>query len=958
MKAHLPLIYIFLIFFCFEASSIGLKEVREYPNTPLSNAKTWDIDIYDDSWAYFATEDGLVQYDGSMPRIFQLNNRNPLRSVNVDGNQGRVYVSGINEFGYFVPSTETSLKYVCLSDSVGEDRQIGNIWGIYPGHGSVMAQGDGQIIIYDEKTAEHKVVNAGMKLDCSNVIDGVMWLGTDRGLKFLMGSAVTAAPGAGDLDGIRIRSILPFGNGILVVTADKGIYSYDRSSLTRLEGASLAAMRLGEVFSADIHDDILALGSIDNGVGVVDLTTGNMHIYDEENGLPNNTVLRVKFDRKGDLWAGLDLCVVKIRITNPVETFNNKALPIGSGYVLSTVDGKMYLGTNRGLFYVDFLPGADLSRSEFHRVDGLRGQVWGLSKVDNRLFCCHDRGLFVLHDGKAERIGDVNGVWNVVRAVDDPNLAYVGTYSGFYKIHRENGEWKMGNKIGGDDGSCYNFAMESSGVLWRFDGGEGVFRLHLDANKDRIARSENFVSASDGFSLLNDVSISRIDNDIYFSTENGIYRYDSKENKIIHDEHMSLMLGSPRKVRRLKKTGGWLYALTDKEILQADPAGILGLKRIPLTVPEIRTVHEGDVLFDVAPDYVAYPTPLGFSFFDFSEKMDVKAMDTEKARINLVAISSSNDSIVYTCNFKGTKAPIVLDYKDNSIKIVYGTSGDELPGTLYSYRLNDEKWSIPSPLKIKEFTNLHEGDYRFEVRIISPEGTESLDGVDFRILPPWWRSAWAMAAYAVILLALLWFVFWLEKRRVRMHQLEIAREKDAEMARQQADFEWESRLKDHKIVELEKEQLDKELRHKAQEMANVMMSLAHKNETLQTVKKELQSILPMIPRTNSEARAAITDLQGKVAIDIKSDDVLNRVVEEFDLVHNDFIKRLKNRFPDISNNEVLMCAYLKMGLSTKEIAPLLNISIRGVETMRYRIRKKFNLDREESLTDFLQNGEI
>jgi DNA-binding CsgD family transcriptional regulator len=50
-----------------------------------------------------------------------------------------------------------------------------------------------------------------------------------------------------------------------------------------------------------------------------------------------------------------------------------------------------------------------------------------------------------------------------------------------------------------------------------------------------------------------------------------------------------------------------------------------------------------------------------------------------------------------------------------------------------------------------------------------------------------------------------------------------------------------------------------------------------------------------------------------------------------------------------------MCAYLKMNLSSKEIAPLLNISIRGVETLRYRLRKKFNLSRDENLIDYLNN---
>lgn len=67
------------------------------------------------------------------------------------------------------------------------------------------------------------------------------------------------------------------------------------------------------------------------------------------------------------------------------------------------------------------------------------------------------------------------------------------------------------------------------------------------------------------------------------------------------------------------------------------------------------------------------------------------------------------------------------------------------------------------------------------------------------------------------------------------------------------------------------------------------------------------------------------------------------------------MKRLHAKHPTLSNNERMMCAYLKMNLSTKEIAPLLNISVRGVETIRYRLRKKFGLEREDSLVDYLNN---
>ena len=70
-------------------------------------------------------------------------------------------------------------------------------------------------------------------------------------------------------------------------------------------------------------------------------------------------------------------------------------------------------------------------------------------------------------------------------------------------------------------------------------------------------------------------------------------------------------------------------------------------------------------------------------------------------------------------------------------------------------------------------------------------------------------------------------------------------------------------------------------------------------------------------------------------------------------MHQDFINRLKNTHPDLSPREIRLCAYLRMNLSTKEIAPLLNISIRGVEIGRYRLRKKLNLDREDNLIDYL-----
>ena len=73
----------------------------------------------------------------------------------------------------------------------------------------------------------------------------------------------------------------------------------------------------------------------------------------------------------------------------------------------------------------------------------------------------------------------------------------------------------------------------------------------------------------------------------------------------------------------------------------------------------------------------------------------------------------------------------------------------------------------------------------------------------------------------------------------------------------------------------------------------------------------------------------------------------------FDQVHSDFLKRLKAKYPQISPKDLKMAAYLRLNLSTKEIAPLLNISIRGVEISRYRLRKKLELDTTVNLSEYM-----
>jgi AraC family transcriptional regulator, chitin signaling transcriptional activator len=86
---------------------------------------------------------------------------------------------------------------------------------------------------------------------------------------------------------------------------------------------------------------------------------------------------------------------------------------------------------------------------------------------------------------------------------------------------------------------------------------------------------------------------------------------------------------------------------------------------------------------------------------------------------------------------------------------------------------------------------------------------------------------------------------------------------------------------------------------------------------------------------------------------IKNKDEWKVYETNFNELHEDFFKELLQAYPNLSNKDLKLCSYLKMNLSSKEIAPLMGISVRGVEVHRYRLRKKMGLDSKENLTNFM-----
>jgi DNA-binding CsgD family transcriptional regulator len=84
-----------------------------------------------------------------------------------------------------------------------------------------------------------------------------------------------------------------------------------------------------------------------------------------------------------------------------------------------------------------------------------------------------------------------------------------------------------------------------------------------------------------------------------------------------------------------------------------------------------------------------------------------------------------------------------------------------------------------------------------------------------------------------------------------------------------------------------------------------------------------------------------------------NDNDLKLFEESFDQIHNEFFKKLLKEHPDLAPPDLKLAAYLKMNLTTKEIAPLLKITHRGVEIKRYRLRKRLKLNSDQNLIEFM-----
>lgn len=938
--------------------------VRNFSRTTYQAGKqNWCITQNKDKKMYFANNEGLLEFDSNKWQLYPIANYTNVRSILYDSTEGKMYAGAFNEFGYYMYSNELhQLKYHSLSDSLADtERNFTEIWNISKDEKSIYFQGDNAIIRYtDGKMTtfpfEHRI-------DKSAVIYNTLIVSCmQTGVWSLSGDILFKFPNAELLTGKRICAILPFVNKqILFVTAFDGVFLFNGEEVVPYPMDITDFLKENQVFCATIQNEKIAFGTVLKGIVIKNIKDDSNIYINTYSGMQDNTVLSMNFDRDDNLWLGLDKGIDYVCTNTPISNLFSSNNLYGSGYASLVKEGILYLGTNQGLYSTPYPAENAPGPTNLKLVSQMQGQVWSLTEIDNTIFCGNDQGAFVIHADKPRRLGNVNGTWTFRELKHHPEHILACSYQGLYILKKKEGEWVYSHSIKGFNESGGMFEEDENGEIWFNHWMKGIYRLKLNQQLDSVA-SIVLYDTTKGLPVNQNNIINKVKGELIFSSAGGFYRYSQEEDRIVPYEKANQTYGSYTSSVRF-------HECSEEEIWTVSPLSICRLTK---------QINEKYQIDSVSYKSIANKLIVGFENFNFIDAEHIlistedgfsyintqtpKKTDTY-AQIFIRSISSINqsDTLLYTKN-EQTKDPANVHkypFSLNSLRFEFIMPEYQDEAAIeYSYFLEnyDLKWSIYAATNTKEYTKLDAGSYIFHVKAHNKiSGALAETSFRFTILPPWYKTPWAFAVYGCLAISILYLTAHLFNRKSRKEVRKVRIEKEKQLLEQKILFTKDAEKKERQIIELKNKQLEFDLTHKSQELANSTMNLIRKNEILLKISTDIERLSADMKKEETiDCYRKLQVINSDIKENIEHDNDWQKFEENFDLVYDNYLERLSKEFPQLSVNDKRLCAYLKMNLSSKDIAPLLNISVRSVETTRYRLRKKMELNREVNLTEFLQ----
>tara|TARA_R110000868_G_scaffold100301_5_gene275904 strand:- start:1486 stop:4275 length:2790 start_codon:yes stop_codon:yes gene_type:complete len=923
---------IFLIF----ALTFGFLSAQYTPyfqNFSLSeyNAgnQNWGVSRSENGLLYVANNNGLLEYDGLKWDFFELPNKTTIRSVLAL--KDSIYTGSYEEFGYWKKNAKGTLVYNSLSDSIKKEISPNEeIWQIVPFKDGIVFRSFLNIYIYKFSGEIKKIEPKSVVISCSVVNEKLYVATLKNGIFELQNDTLVLKIMNKTLESTKVLFIINYNGKLLLMTSLKGCFIYENNTLKPVdfEVNDLIKQHLLNGFSL-LDNGNMAFGTIKDGIYFTNSKGKVLFHVNKENGLINNTILNQYLDQENKLWLGLDNGIAMVDLNSRNYFFNDVSGRLGAVYDVIKFKDVVYLGSNTGLFYLD-------KENKLQFIKGSQGQVWNLKEIDGELFCGHNEGTFLVKDYKLKPISSVTGGWTIKKVPEQNNIYIQGTYTGLVRFKKENNQWET-KHLGETTIPIRFLVFEDQHAAWAAHAYKGLYKIKFDNNYDTITSVENYNSKG-VFSEFN-IRVYKIKNDICFKTNDGWLKYEPILDTIVPYNLLN------------EKFGKSSYIISEDDVNQLvlkNTNDAINFKSLLNNTKELslsnnyfenRLIVGNENISKISDSTFALNLNNGFMLIDIRsnsklilEEPIIEYIEIDKKLIDLQPNKTIEVNLNSSCSISVTSPKSSNHYFEYSI-----------------LELDSTKWKKIDK-NLLELSNMKDGTYTILFRTSNYIGKFSKPTkIQIHVLPPWYKDTVGIVLYLILIVLTLGTFYFFNKRKTKRGQ----RLMKIKYVKEQQEIVREKNLENEKrIVHLKNESLKNEVKLKSKQLANTALALVKKNETLQDIKHELA-----LNKDSFDNQYAFKKILKKVDSSIAHKDEWKVFEYNFNQVHEDFFKSLKAKHDNLTPKDLKICAYIKMNLSNKEIAPLLNVSIRGLETHRYRLKKKLDLENEISLSDYLINLE-
>ncbi|MEP7377881.1 MAG: triple tyrosine motif-containing protein [Chitinophagaceae bacterium] len=962
MKKNTLVVFLLLSFVClYGQNTIGIPDITNFTRGNY-NAGTQNRGIVQDKNGiiYFANYEGLLSFDGTYWTTYPISNETIVRSVAI-GKDNRIYAGGQGDFGYFSPGKNGKLVYTSLKPLLSEKNYaFTDIWNIvsygndvfFRSKEKIFQLNNNSITVYNAPSEWEFLGLSNNQLIAQDVNGGLLEFTNGLWVPFLKESTLP--------EYYRVTSMFPIGkDSAFFTTLTSGFYVLSNKKITKFEFPGLDPFLKERILTATaITEDRIAVGTNLDGCYIINKKGEIIQNLSRKEGLQLNNVLTLFLDNDNNLWLGLDNGIDFIAYNNAIKHIYPETLNEGEGYSSLLYNNQLYVGTSNGAYSVPLSEKQDISfvNGDFKPVPDTKGSAWVLSDINGNLLLGHHDGVFQIKNNITIPINKRTGYLTFLpfSNVLPTSLVVAGNESGLDFLQFENNSFVSKGNLPGFGELSQFVAIDNNNTFWVAHPYRGVYKIDIADQAHPITK---LYTNKNGLPSSIKNNLFKVKSRIVVATEKGVYEYNEKKDVFEISGYFKEFFGH-RNIRHLKDdASGNIWFVEGKNLGVVD---LSGPKPETIYFPELngKMVSGYEHINPVNEFNVFVGAEKGFYHINYSNYKKNKYQIAVKIRS--VKTLGKTDSLLFG-GYYGQVSEIrsqpqdavpQINYNRNSFHFEYSSPLYAYQNSIvYSYYMQgfDKEWSDWSKKTEKDYTNLPAGDFKFQVKAKNNFGSESaVNSYSFSVLPPWYQTGWAYLIYALLFLGIVYLVYARQQKIFQKQQVK----HEEEQRRLQYLHQLEIEKSEKEIITLKNKNLQAEIEHKNTELASVAMHLVQKGELLGNIKEEL---VRMKKTTNGE-----THLNGdyKKLIHIlgeedKMDKDWEHFAAHFDKVHSNFLKTLKANHPTLSAHELKLCAYLLMNLSSKEIAQLMNISVRGVEISRYRLRKKFKIPTETNLFNYL-----